>query len=368
MNIQDSEVLIADFVKSGIKIPIMLVGGMGIGKSYAFKNVAKALNVKYVDLRLAQMEPGEITGIPYREGNVQKWSKPEWWPENGTKGILVLEEVNRAPTDVRQAIFQLLNEYRINTHVLPDTWMIGIAINPDNGNYQVESLDKAMLRRCLVIHSETTVNSWKEWAKEKVNNHIYSFIETHPDMLFKPEKFSVEQEYNPDSYRMLNEIMGKLDIFKYSQNMRFELLKGLLGKECSMAFIAHMEKEEKFIDAKDLFSDYEKLSKMALKQSNDKMNQTVESVYEYVNSLKLDKVTKELSMNFCDFFEKIKPEFQKILEMNLEYYVREKKSDPIPEKEEKPINRMYIVYPESASRMLKILENLLAIEKKSEKK
>ena len=92
------------------------------------------------------------------------YARPEWFPdESQPKGILFLDELNRAPVDVRQAVFQLVKEKTMHTHKLPEGWFIVSAINPDNTGYQVETLDKAMLRRFCQIKVTKDADIWLSW-------------------------------------------------------------------------------------------------------------------------------------------------------------------------------------------------------------
>ena len=44
------------------------------------KEAAKELGIACIDLRLAQQEVGDLTGLPRRDCKHTVWSRPEWWP------------------------------------------------------------------------------------------------------------------------------------------------------------------------------------------------------------------------------------------------------------------------------------------------
>ena len=175
MDIKEIQTLIKNIVDKQLRVPVLVVGPTGIGKSGQLKELAKQFkqvdeSFGFVDLRLATQEVTDLIGIPgtaertYEYNGkpivdkVTVWKQPSWFPKKGTKGILALEEVNRAPEDVRQAIFQLLTEWKLHTHVLPEGWVIVALINPNNGNYHVNQLDPAFKRRFVQIEMGALVS------------------------------------------------------------------------------------------------------------------------------------------------------------------------------------------------------------------
>lgn len=240
MLINDIKTFVKNCVEKDVTVPTLLVGTMGCGKSQIMAQIASELNIGLVDLRLAQQEAGDLIGLPYQVNGVTHYAKPEWFPKEGTRGIVFLDELNRAPTDVRQAVFQLVLDRRIHTHKLPDGWFVHAAINPSgdmgNENYQVETLDPAMLRRFCVLEVTPDVDTWMAWAKGagKIDNLISEFVNTNRQLLFKPEEIKLNVQPTPDSYRMLNELLKHKVIEKHNQ---MEIFKGLIGREAGAAFI-----------------------------------------------------------------------------------------------------------------------------------
>ena len=74
----------------------MIWGSPGIGKSSIVAAVAKNAGIGLVDLRLSQLAPTDLRGLPVADKGVSKWFPPEFLPTQG-KGILFLDEINMAP-------------------------------------------------------------------------------------------------------------------------------------------------------------------------------------------------------------------------------------------------------------------------------
>lgn len=332
MLITQSKDLVKNCARAEMPVPILMVGSMGIGKSQIIEQVANELAIEiggldpntdlsdprnqekfrevfgFVDLRLATQEPADLIGYPYTEDRVSKLTKkpykvlrhaqPEWFPEEGTRGVIFLDELNRAPTDVRQAVFQLVKERRLHTHKLPKGWFIVAAINPDNGNYQVESLDKAMIRRFCCIKVGTNPEIWLRWAHGAgVDENITGFVSAHDDLLVKSEDFTIEGEPTPDQYAMLS-MYWKAKVIP--RGLEAEVARGLIGSTASVAFTKWCDENySKPVSGRQVLDEFEKHKAKLSKQKTDEWAVTLQEVSAELWSN--DKPTKKRVENLCAF-------------------------------------------------------------------
>ena len=266
MKINQIKKLIQNINEKELKTPILLVGATGVGKSYSIKQICQAMNIGYVDLRPATQETTDLIGIPrsrevtYNELKKLKtsWAQPEWWPEPGTKGVLALEEVNRAPEDVKQALFQIVTEWKMHTHILPDGWTIVAIINPDNGNYHVSQLDPAFKRRFVQIAVDPDVQDWVSWAKgAQITSDILSYIQLFPKDLFINEKVKIEAKQTPAGFHMLSTLLSANVI---PTGCEHEIASGILGATIGTKFITTKDRKfEMFIKGTEILDNYEKV-------------------------------------------------------------------------------------------------------------
>lgn len=326
MRIPDAKEFIKKVASANCKVPVMMMGSMGIGKSQIVDQAARELTYdkvvggrketvpfEFIDLRLAQQEPGDLIGIPRVNPSTgfTEWAKPAWWPKEGTKGILFLDELNRAPTDVRQAVFQLVKEHRLHTHQLPDGWMCVSAVNPDNNNYQVETLDPAMLRRFCVIKVTADVESWLKWAHAsgKVDSSVTGFIAAHRKLLGVDEEFSIDTKPTPDQWAMLDRIRksGAID-----QHIEIEVFTGLVGNEAAIAFRKFLDTNYKRpVTGEEILNNYHDkpaLRKKAKEQRNDENHQTMLDLTALMSSIK--KPTQQQVDNLAAYIKDVTPEIQ----------------------------------------------------------
>jgi hypothetical protein len=326
--------LLTNMALEEVHIPLMLVGEMGIGKSWVVKDTAEIVNKKLIkkieswdeaddklfqciDLRLATQEPGDIIGIPHDEDGRTYWSLPCWWPKPGTRGFLFLDELNRAPVDVRQAVFQLVTEWRLHTHELPKGWVIVSAINPDSGSYQVETLDKAMLRRFCQIKVVADAHDWLRWAENYgIDPRITKFIRENQKFLCIPSDFEVTAFPTPEGYRMVDEML-EMDVIPNEQNAKFEIVTGLVGPEAAAELKMYLEHEiENCIGAEEILDHYDSIRDKTQTQSHDRMNKTIEEFIVRFEKTGIPANNRQLE-NFVEFVKDLVPEYKTMLVMSL---------------------------------------------------
>jgi MoxR-like ATPase len=185
---------------------ILICGNHGIGKSQIVKQAAKMLGVPCIDFRLSQNDVGDLKGMPFHVNGRTVFAPPEFFPlkeadaiqlkeflglttditkgRYGDKGILFLDEINRANREVQQAAFELVLDRRLNLRALPDGWRVVSAINDEDDIYTVNSLDPAFLSRFFMIKFNPTVEEWMDWAVDnKVHPVITDFLRTQPEFL-----------------------------------------------------------------------------------------------------------------------------------------------------------------------------------------
>ena len=116
------------------------------------------------------------------------YATPFWWPKNTTeKVVLILDDSWRSSGPIQQALMELQYEYKFNGKDLPENVMIIVTNNPADGDYTVQSLDPAQLRRTVNIKVEFNVDDYLEYEAETMNEYLLMFLHANKDALKRTE-------------------------------------------------------------------------------------------------------------------------------------------------------------------------------------
>lgn len=246
-------------VKTSIRnnTPIMLWGPPGIGKSSLIHQISAELNREVLDLRLAQLEPTDLRGVPMpnRETNRAQWYLPSFWPDSATEdgerevidtsgkkpvkktvpvkkgccpkgpGIVFLDEIEKAPVSVKNASLQLVLDRMIGTYKLPDDWALVCAGNREEDGCFSAPLGAALSNRMIHLNIEPDVESWASWARDNdVTDDIIGFLHFKPELLYKQTEDHAFP--SPRSWVMGSELITSVK----TQREQKELLGASVGR------------------------------------------------------------------------------------------------------------------------------------------
>ena len=233
-----------------------LISERGVGKTSAYKQCADELGIGYMGLYAAALEGPDFMGLPDkdREKGITRYLAPQFLPteqavEEGLfkpKGLLVLEEINRVPSDTTSVLYPLLLEGKINGHSLAPGWKIGVTMNPDTMNYSVNSLDDAMLDRFVSIEITADLDDYTDYsAKNNPNDDVLAFLQACPDMLLivkdSADATALSKSPTPRGWTKVQELLNNCSL---SEKLMLELIAGILGPETASAFFGFMKNRD----------------------------------------------------------------------------------------------------------------------------
>ena len=201
---------------------LLIRGHLGIGKSALVKQAANILShmdgeeVALVDIRLSQQDVGDLRGIPYLVGGNTFFAPPMWYPieanylekqktflkESGhnyipwqtfKKGIIFLDELNRATREVLQCSFELTLDHKLGGVPIPEGWLVVAAVNHDAKVYEIHKLDPAHINRFLVVDFNPNAQEWVDYASVRTDNGdmhpaVLDYIVANPSKLDPSDK------------------------------------------------------------------------------------------------------------------------------------------------------------------------------------
>jgi MoxR-like ATPase len=334
---------------------VLIESKHGMGKSQVVAQCAAEMSKRlgkpfgFIDIRLGQYEVGDLIGMPekcptytivnkvFKNGiiveektvaeNVTVHDLPLWFPRDQLSyGYLFFDELNRGSRDTQQWAFQVVLDYRVNFHDVPDGWRVIAACNDNQDAYNILSLDPALYDRFMVIKFRPTVEEWLDHAASiDVHDAIIKYVKKHPKDLDPPEKIQSGVRYSSRrSWVMLS------DVIKYMTKTGDDVLRdfdylsylslGYVGPIIMNNFVSFIQKDYKVYTAAEILSNFpkykEEFEKMVatdfayynaelvehMKEMKTKLNpKQCVNLYDYIKT-----VPKEVRMGFwSEFLEKV---------------------------------------------------------------
>ena len=177
-----------DSTQHGHHTPVMLWGPPGVGKSQMVAQVAANHDVPLIEIRLSQMEPSDLRGIPFRNGEEVEWAVPAMLPSehrHGPRGILFIDEITSAPPSVSAAAYQLILDRKLGEYAIPDGWAIIAAGNRQGDRGVTYSMPAPLANRFSHYEVEINLDDWVAWAyANQIDERIIAFLRFRQDLLF----------------------------------------------------------------------------------------------------------------------------------------------------------------------------------------
>ena len=232
--------------RDGHHTPVMLWGPPGVGKSQMIAEVAQRNRVPLIDIRLSQMEPSDLRGIPFKNGDLVEWAVPAMLPDadrQGPAGVLFLDEITSAPPSVSAAAYQLILDRRLGAYEVPPGWAIFAAGNRQGDRGVTYTMPAPLANRFSHFEVELNVDDWAAWAYARgIDDRIIAFIRFRPDLLF-----DFDPAHNPVAFpspRSWEFAHRGLQKFEDYPELLSGTLQGCVGQAAGIelnAFIAHLD-------------------------------------------------------------------------------------------------------------------------------
>jgi len=292
------------------KLPVLIRGRHGVGKSEVVYQIAAARNLPVVERRASQMTEGDLLGLPDTadtEINGRKattWNAPDWLVTACEQPVMLfLDEVDRATQEVRQGLFELTDSRKINGwHLHADTLIVAAVNGGEHGaQYQVGEMDPAELDRWTVFDVEPSDEDWLKWANGKVDSILWDFINQNRQHLEHRGDFEPNKVYpSRRSWKRFNDTADSTGVFgeEGDRDLLFNLATAFVGFEGAVSLRDFVEKYEWQVTITDIL-DAGDLSKTEQWGINDHaaMIEKFEASDVFTETLTEDQVT-----NLANYF------------------------------------------------------------------
>ena len=233
--------------------PVMLHGSPGVGKSDVVRQIAKQRGIELIDLRLSQLDPVDLRGVPSvdTKKHITSWNTPSFLPTDG-KGILFLDEINSAAQATQAAAYQLVLDRKLGDYVMPPGWAIIAAGNRSTDRAIVNQMSTALKNRFTHLNYEVNNDDWCDWAlRNNIAVEVLGFIRFRPMLLNEFEQRNESKEEKERVQRLKDaqafatprswEFLSKVVQQKPSSDVEYELYTGIVGEGAAAEFMGYLK-------------------------------------------------------------------------------------------------------------------------------
>jgi hypothetical protein len=298
------------------KRPVFLWGPPGIGKSEVVQEVADELKGHVIDLRMAQMEPTDIRGIPFFNKDINKmdWAAPVDLPDDEFASqfpivVLFLDEMNSAPPAVQAAGYQLILNRRVGKYKLPDNVVIVAAGNRDSDKGVTYRMPMPLANRFLHLEMRADFTAWQNWAVNKgIHKDVVGYLSFAKQDLYDFDSKSASRAFaTPRSWCFVSDLLD--DEAGIDTDTLFNLVAGAVGEGLAVKFAAHRKIAGKMPEPSDILSG--KVKDLAVKEISAMYSLTISMCYELRDALENKKVDSKKFHEMADnFFNYIMANFE----------------------------------------------------------
>lgn len=293
-----------------VKRPLFLWGPPGIGKSELVENITRDLGGYMIDLRLGQMEPTDIRGIPFynKDSGKMDWAPPVELPDDELASqypvvVLFLDELNSAAPSVQSAAYQLILNRRIGKYRLPDNVVMVAAGNRESDKGVTYRMPTPLANR--FIHQEMKVDfaSWQEWAViNKIHKDVVGYLSFAKQDLYDFDAKSASRAFaTPRSWSFVSELLDD----ECDNDTLTNLIAGTVGEGLAVKFMAHRKVASKMPNPADILKG--KVKDLNVKEVSAMYSLVISMCYELkaaVENKTADKEFHDMADNFLGYMMK----------------------------------------------------------------
>ena len=224
--------------------PTMVWGPPGAAKSMIARQVAATANRQYVDVRALLLDPVDLRGIPWRDGDDRtRWAPPAFLPPTASTALWLinLEELPSAVPMVQSALLQLLLERKCGEYELPEGASLIACGNREIDRAVTHRMPAPLSNRLVHLEIKVDAADWLAWAAANgIAPEVMFYIQMRPELLHQFDPQSKEQAFpTPRTWEFVSNIVHRRN--GLNATMERALFRGIVGEAAAVEFSAFLK-------------------------------------------------------------------------------------------------------------------------------
>ena len=244
------------------RVPVLLWGAPGTGKTSAIRAMAEAMDLPCETVIASIREPSDFAGLPIVVGGEVRFAPPAWarrLAEAG-RGLLFLDELSTAPPAVQAALLRVVLERAVGDLTLPDEVAVVAAANPPEQAADGWDLSAPLANRLCHLAWQTEpravadglAGGWSApvvpvlpdgWHAEEILSRglVAAFLHVRPGLACAPPSNAAAAGRgwpSPRTWEMAARLMAAAGAAGIGDEARSALIRGAIGDGAGVEFLA----------------------------------------------------------------------------------------------------------------------------------
>lgn len=247
------------------RLPVLIWGGPGTGKTSFVNQVAHELGVPIETIIASIREPSDFGGLPVVRKDGVAFEPPAWAKrlasiEDEKGGILFIDEISTTPPAVQAALLRVIHEGVVGDITLPKTIAKVAAANPPEQAAGGWTLAPPLANRFVHFEWETNFEKWADGAlhgwsadgyvpilppnwRDRIPDAmalVSSYIRHRPAHLYQIPQHEAEAGKawaSPRTWEMAAILMAAANAAGVSEDVRVTMVSGAIGPSTAHEFI-----------------------------------------------------------------------------------------------------------------------------------
>jgi hypothetical protein len=252
-------------------VPLLILGGFGVGKSAIVAQMADKLGYVMVDVRLSQMLPEDLGGLPVpaKKGEYVVRLMPDLIARvnaahkaAGKPVLLFLDEITSGLPTILAAAYQLVLDRCLGEYCLPEGTRIVCAGNRPQDKGVTYDMPRPMANRMMIVEFEGA--TWEEFEtyaiKAEFHPLVISALKQQPTLVCSEVDMDDEEGRNPTprTWEFVSRIMYHADDTGVRVRDRMLQVAAVVGDAAALKFETVLRMAEKLVSFEEITADPEK--------------------------------------------------------------------------------------------------------------